>query len=302
MLLTDLGIHHLRALDMLLAERSVTRAAARLGLTQSAVSHSLRQLREALDDPLFVRGSGGMVPTPRAEALALPLHRALHDLAAALEGTGGWEPSTARHRFVLSMADSFTLTVLPKLLELCRLEAPGIDIDVVPDLRTSNQGMLEAGDADVLLGVQPPDRPGLRARALFDDGFACLVRADHPELGEHLDLDTFTRLPHALISPTGSGAGVVDEALDRIGRERRVQLRIRYFLAAPLLIARSDLLLTAPTRLARVFAGLEPLKLLPPPLELPRFTTCLIWHERLHRDPAHRWLRGAVVRVCGDAE
>lgn len=291
-----LDLHHLRALDAVLAERSVTRAAARLSLTPSAVSHALRGLRDTLDDPLLVRGPGGMVPTPRAESLQGPLHQALRDLERALQGGDGFDPAASTRTFRLLMPDSLTLTVLPDLLALVRAEAPGVDLDVRPTL--GSRTGLEDGEADVAFVVGTPLDPTLRSRALLDGHLACCVRADHPDVGDVLDLDTFCRLPHALMSPTGTGTGVVDTALAALGRSRRVHLRIRYFLAAPLVVARSDLVLTGPRDLLSVFADLAPLRVLDAPLPLAPFTVKLVWPERLHDDPGHRWLRRAVVQAA----
>ena len=128
--LDQLNLHHLRALDALLAEGSVTRAAQRLGLTPSALSHALRGLREVLDDPLMVRGTGGMVPTPRAEALALPLRRALHDLSQALTDAPAFDPATATRTFRVGMPDSLAFLLMPRLIGRLRQEAPVVDLEV----------------------------------------------------------------------------------------------------------------------------------------------------------------------------
>lgn len=297
-ILARLELHHLRALDALLSERSATRAAARLGLTQSALSHSLRQLRDVLGDPLFVRGPGGLVPTPRAEALAGPLRRALSELARALDAQERWDPARASRRFTLVMGDAFALTLLPTLLALARAEAPGVDLDVRAPPRGRPELGLELLDADLALGVNFDPLPGQRTRALLSETFACIARADHPELREGLDLDTYCRLPHALVTPRGDGGSVVDTALAKLGRERRVVLRIEYFLAAPLLVAHSDLLLTLPMRLAQRLEALGTLQVFDPPLTLPGFTWRMLWTDRTDEDPACGWLRGLVLRAA----
>ncbi len=295
--LQHLSLHQLKVLLTLLEERSVSGAARRLGVTQPAVSHSLRALRESLDDPLLVAGARGMVPTPRAAALAGPLRRTVRELEAVLGGADAFDPAAARRTFVIATWDGLTVTLLPGLLDRIRREAPGIDLDVRPVPREGSGPGLEDGAIDLAVEVRPRDAPGLKKRALHDDAFVCVVRADHPEVGESLDLDTYTRLPHALISPQGEGSGAVDRALAAIGRSRRVVLRIRYFLAAPLIVARSDLVLTAPRSLAEGLATLAPLRVLAPPIDVPAFTTSMVWHERSDLDPGHRWLREAVVAV-----
>ncbi|HND29171.1 MAG TPA: LysR family transcriptional regulator [Myxococcota bacterium] len=294
--LERLELHHLRALDLLLRTRSVTRTAERLGLTQSAVSHSLRQLREVLGDPLLVRKGDGLEPTPRAEAMADPLRRALGELGGALGIGTAWDPAFSRRSFVIVMPDTHALLLLPPLLKLLRTEAPGVDLDVraAPDGRPE-LGLYSQG-ADMAVVVRSPELPGVMGSTLFEEEFACLVRADHPEVGAELDLATFVRLGHALMSPQGSGTTVVDTALEKVGLSRRIVLKIAYFLAAPLLVAQSDLVLTAPRRLAEQFATMAPLRVLKPPLPLPNFPVRMLWPERLNQDPGHRWLREALRR------
>lgn len=292
--LARLELHHLRALDALLDTRSVTRAAARLGVSQSALSHTLRGLREAIDDPLLVRGPGGLVPTPRAEAMAGPLRQAMAGLSAVLSADRAWHPATARRTFSLTMADALSMTVMRGLLTVVRAEAPGVDLVV----RAAGDGMaaLTTGDIDLAFVVGVPNLPGVHVRALYEEAFVCLVRAGHPEVGDTLDLDTWTRLGHALVSPLGGAGSVVDTALAAVGRERRVVLRVPYFLAAPLLIASSDLVLTLPRRVALLLVEMAPLRILEPPIPLPHFTQRMVWPTRLQEDPGHRWLRDAVVR------
>lgn len=297
--LEALSLHQLKVLLMLLEERSVSAAARRLGVTQPAVSHVLRALREQLGDPLLVAGARGMAPTPRALALAGPLRRTVRELEVLLRGGADFELGSVQRVFVLATWDGISTTLAPGVLARAAREAPGVDFDVRPLPREGSAPGLEDGSLDLSIEVGPHDVPGLRTRALYDDDFVCLVRADHPQVGETLDLETYLRLPHALMSPQGDGKGVVDRVLAGMGLARRVVLRIRYFLAAPLVVARSDLVVTAPRALAGGFVGMAPLRVFPPPIELPRFTTHMVWHERAEADPAHRWLREAVVATCG---
>jgi DNA-binding transcriptional LysR family regulator len=290
-------VNLLVALDAMLREGSVTRAAARLGVTQSAMSHALRQLRELLGDPLLVRGTGGMVLTPRAESLAVPLRRGLEDLKLALRDEPLFDPAAARRAFTIATNDAVGLLILPPLLDLFGREAPGIDLDVTPGDMPRYAHQLETGALDLALGAAFDAAPGIRTRTLMAEQFACLVRADHPEVKETLDLATYVRLPHVLISPRGEGQGFVDAALEPLGLRRRIALRIRYFLLAPIVVARSSLVLTAPRRISEILAEAFPLRVLRPPLELSDFTIVMAWHERFDNDPAQRWLRRSVVRA-----
>lgn len=291
--LADVNLNLLVALDALLDAGTVTGAAQRTGVTQSAMSHALRQLRELLGDPLLVRGAGGLVPTPRAEALRVPIRRALLDLQHALRDPPSFDPATAQRRFLLGTGDYFAHIVLPPLLQRS-LDTPGIDLDVLPFSVATDLPKLATGELDLALGAFVPESPGLQQEPLFTDGFVCLVRREHPLVRRRLTLRQYVQLPHVLISPTGSGPSPVDEQLAAQGLRRRIALRIRYFLAAPMVVATSDLVLTAPRRLGEVFARHFDLQLHEPPVALQPFTVVQLWHQRFDADPGHRWLRERV--------
>jgi DNA-binding transcriptional LysR family regulator len=178
-----------------------------------------------------------------------------------------------------------------------RAEAPGVDLDVRPIDERRTPELLESGAVDLIIQAFPTTAPALRQQRLFQEGFACLVRQGHPEVGRRLELAQYLRLPHALISPRGEGEGIVDQALAKQGLSRRIALRLPFFLTAPLVITRSDLVLTAPRRMVEGFAQVWPLQVFEPPLPLPTFNTVQLWHERYEDEPAHRWLREALVRA-----
>jgi DNA-binding transcriptional LysR family regulator len=296
--LTDVNLNLLVALDALLREGSVTRAAERVGVSQSAMSHTLRQLRELFGDPLLVRGKGGMVPTPRAEALVVPLRRGLGELKKALGRQAGFSPEETTRTVRVATADGISVALLPPVLDIVRREAPGLDLDVVP-LELANIGMqLEAGEVDVAIGVGFPPLTGLRTRKLIEARFVCVVREGHPCVGDHLTLETWAKLPHALVGTGRSGPGIVDTALAEVGLERRVALRVRSFVAAPLIVAKSDLVLTLVEGLARPFLDAYPLRVFEPPLRLPDITIRMVWHERFGADPALTWFRDVLHRAA----
>jgi DNA-binding transcriptional LysR family regulator len=299
--LTAINLNLVVALDALLTEANVTRAARRVGVTQSAMSHSLRQLRELLGDALLIRGRGGMVRTPRAEQLAAPVHRGLLELRRALRNEPVFEPRTTTRRFTLATGDYFAATLLPELLARLGREAPHVDL-VVRHLVTEQMAShMESGEVDLSVAAFPPDSSSLRQQKLFTEDFVCVVREGHPATRQGLDLETYLRLPHVLISPRGEGAGVVDTALAQQGRSRRIALRLPYFLTAPLAVVRTDHVLTAPRRLVETFTGAWPLQVLPPPVALRSFDVLQVWHERFDDDPAHRWLRAQVLQAAGRA-
>ncbi len=299
--LSQVNLNLMVSLDALIAERSVTRAARRLGVSQSAMSHSLRQLRDLLDDALLVRGKGGMQPTPRALQLAVPLAHALASLRQTLRGEHSFDPRTSTRRFTLAMLDAIAMILLPGLMTRLRAAAPGVDLDIVP-FEPRNYGLqLETGQVDAVVSVGFPDVPGVRLRRGPSSDFVCLVREGHPCVGESLSLQTWAKLPHILVSPQGSGGpGMVDTALAAHGLERRVAVRIRYFLAAPMLVAESDLVLTTTRALAQRFTRNFPLRMLEAPVELPQIRVGAGWHERFQDDPANQWLRELVLEALQD--
>jgi DNA-binding transcriptional LysR family regulator len=298
--LAALDLNGLVVLDALLATLSVTAAAQRLRLSQSATSHALARLRASFGDPLLVRGAGGLVLTARAEALAGPLREALAGLRTAVKGPRPFDPATARRLFTIATPDYTELVMLPALTRAIGLAAPGIDLRLrMYDHTMADQ--LARGDFDVAIGVVLPenDRPGVRTRRLFDERFVCIVRKGHPALGKRWTLERFLELDHALIAPSGRPGGAVDDALAKRGLSRRVALLVPHFLAAPFVIAQTDLVLTLPERVAMTFAKTLPLELLPPPFPVPGFAMILLWHDRTHHDSAHVWLRERIVEVAG---
>ncbi|HET7714432.1 MAG TPA: LysR family transcriptional regulator [Bauldia sp.] len=295
--LRGLDLNLLIVLKALIAEKSVTRAAALLGLSQPAASHALARLRKALGDRLLVRTPQGMEPTPRARAIAEPLERALADLARAINRPGPFDPARARRRFRIATDDYHEIVLLPRLLARLWHEAPGIDIRVTPVSDRSGRDLAE-GRIDLIIDpvtVLGP-LPGAYAQRILDERFVCAVREGHPAVGKKLTLEVLVKLPHVLVAPAGRPGGVVDAALTKLGLRRRVAVEIPHFLAVPAIVREIDAVATMPERIARAFgAGL---RILAPPIDLPSFTIETVWHERHHGDPAHAWFRGLVAEVA----
>ena len=286
-------------LDAILAEGSVTRAARRVGLTQPAMSQALARLRKLFDDPLFVRTPRGMVATARAADLASPVRRALAEIDRALASRSTFDPRTAKRAFTLAALDYAELVILPPLLHRLARGAPGIDLRVRALRQVDIEEELETGTVDLGIAVLAPgDEPALYGQKLFGERFVCVARADYPKLGATLSLAEYAALDHALIAPRGRPGSVVDAELAKHGLARRVALVVPHFAVAPLVVARSDLVLTVPHHVARTFVDLLPLRIVPPPLDLPGFDVVQLWHERQQQDPAHVWLRGIVLDVC----
>ncbi len=290
------------ALDALLAERHVTRAAARLGITQSAASHALARLRDLLGDPLLVRGPrGSMLPTPRATELAPAVHRILDDLADVLRGQGGFDAATATHTFHIGAADYIELVLLPKLVARLARIAPGIDLWV--------HTHIDWGDAEVAAGVLdlvigPPRRAqrpaGSYEKVLFEESFTCVVRDQHPLAGARMTLPRYAAASHVLVAPRGTPGSLVDDQLATTGRTRRIAVAVPHFLVVPYVVAATDLVATLPTRVANLFADTLGLTRMAPPLELAGFQMAMAWHERMHNDVRHRWLREQLLAVAAE--
>ena len=274
--LRTLDLNLLKTLDALLDERSVTRAAARLALTQPAVSGMLN------------RAPHGMVPTTRAEALAAPVKRILADIDVLLQPVA-FDPNTARLTFTLAATDYALRAVVVPFIAALKTQAPGIRVRVVPVTPGSLVSQLEQGAIDVAL-ITPHTTPDeLHSRALYEERYVCMMRADHPNAGEPMTLDRFCALEHVLVSYEGDGfRGVTDSALEKIGRTRHVGLSVSHFLVLPDVLALSDMIAVVPSRIAENQTGMF---ICETPVPVPGFTKSMAWHGRTHR------LRGLLLQT-----
>src|SRR3954471_4290279 len=292
----DLDLNLLRVFDAVLHEGTVTAAAGRLELTQPAVSNALARLRALLGDPLFVRTASGMEPTPFARGVAEPVRQALALLDSALAHGPGFDPATATRAFRFYMSDLGQIEFLPPLIERIQKQAPGVRLEAVALEVEDIAAALAAGSLDLAVGVLPALGAPVRRRALFRDPYLCLMRADHPI--KSLTKKKFSEASHALVSYRG-GHRVIEEALERAGLARKIALRVPHFTVVPMVLERTDLILTLPARVARVFERRGKLKALPPPVSIPPAEVAVHWHERFEADPGNRWLREQVIELFG---
>ena len=290
----ELDLNLLRVFDAVLRGRGVTAAAAQLSLTQPAVSNALARLRAAFDDALFLRTPQGMEPTPFARELAEPVRQALALLEAALAHGPGFDPASSSRSFRFYMSDLGQIEFLPPLLERMRCIAPQVRLEALTLEPEDIGAALAAGSLDLAVGFLPALGPPLRRRALFKDPYLCLLRADHPI--STLTRKTFVEASHALVSYRG-GHRVVEESLERAGVGRRVVLRVPHFTVVPMVLERTDLILTLPARVARVFERRGSLKALPPPIPIPPAEVAMHWHERFEADAGNRWLREQLAEL-----
>jgi len=290
------------ALDVLLTERNVSRAAARLGLSQSALSAQLARMRELFGDPLLLRTARGMLPTAKAEALAAPVRQVLFDIGRIVHPGEVFDAARATTTFVIAATDYVEYTLLPRLVDYLAAHAPRARLAVRPTAFGALGQQLESGEVD--LAVLARHRvgetlPDVHTRPLYSEGFVSVVRRDHPRVGAKLTLDVFCELDHVFVSPAGGGfAGQTDEVLAALGRSRNVRLSVPHFLLVPEIVARSDMVAVLPEQLARGYA--DRLRILPSPIEIGGFTIAEAWHERVHRDPAQAWLRQALVEILAE--
>jgi len=300
--ITGMNVHEfdlnlLRVFDAVLREKGVTPAAARLGLTQPAVSNALARLRKLFGDALFVRTPGGVDATPFARELAEPIRQALALLESALAHGPGFDPATSARAFRFYMSDLGQIEFLPPLVERVQRDAPGVRLEAVALEVEDIADALAAGALDVAIGFLPGLAAPVRRHALFRDPYLCLMRADHPVAA--LTKKRFLEASHALVTYRG-GHRVIEEALDRAGLARRIALRVPHFTVVPMVLERTDLILTLPARVARVFERRARLKALPPPVAIPPAEVALHWHERFEQDPGNRWLRELMVELYSD--
>lgn len=299
-LLAEFDVGLLLTFDALLKDKNVTHAAARLNITQSALSARLTRLRQLLGDPLFIPSTSGrgMVASPHALALQPELTRLLEQLSDFIGTAKVFDPATSKRVFRIAATDNPVSILAPDLIPLIKSIAPEVRIAFTSPDKARIAEALEQGEIDVFIGVAEDGAPGLMARKLFQERFVTAQRRGHPRGSGPLTLDEFCALDHLLISTSGGHfAGMVDQALAELGRERRVSVSVQSYALAPLILGSTDLICTLPRRFLARFD--QVLDLVDAPIELAPFEMNLFWHSRMSADAAHAWLRQQVLRSAG---
>lgn len=278
---------------------SLSAAARQVGLSQPAASHALARLRRALGDPLFVRTSRGMHPTPYGERLGRAIEQALVALRSGVEPHAVFDPATSRRVFSLYLSDVGQMVFLPRLLEYLKREAPGIALRVRPVPAQAPHALLESGEVDIAVGYFTTFAAGFFQRRLFRERYVCVARADHPAFARGMSLEAFSSVPHAWADASGMAHELLEQLFRRQKVRREIKLVVPQFMVLPLVIAATDLLVVMPGRLAEQFARLVPLKVMEPPVRVPSYDIRMYWHERFHRDAANRWLRQTFAALFG---
>jgi DNA-binding transcriptional LysR family regulator len=281
-------------LEAIVVEGGVSRAAEKLNLTQPAVSHALARLRDMLGDPLFTRHGRKLVPTGLTKRLIEPLSQSLRSLDMLLDKGQGFDPARSQETFVVAMRDPAEVVILPTVMRRIARDAPGISLQVVQVRRRSLEAALADGMVDAALDVPLPLSDSVRHQRLAADGFVVVARKGHPDMRPGFSLATYLKQQHVMVTGRRKGPGPEDLEL---GQRRRVRLRCRNYLAAFRVVGATDLVLTMPERYASLLGtGLE-IRSLRMPLKVPPLELCLYWHDRVHDDPANRWLRGVLQSV-----
>jgi DNA-binding transcriptional LysR family regulator len=277
--------------------RNVTEASKQLHLTQSSVSHALARLRNLCGDLLFVRSSGGMVPTQVAQAMIEPLEKALTAIRDSLGSATPFDPRTSQRRFQLLLTDIGQLIYLPPLLEHLKEHAPQIGIDVQNLPIDDYPALFLDGAAEMAIGYVPNVVAGFHDQRLFASPQVCMLRADHPEIQGSITLAQYLAASHIVVEPPGRGPGVVEKALARARWQRNVALRLPNIFAGPLIVRRTDHIMTVPAHARFLLDDLAGMVFLPLPFETDTMHIKLLWHERTHQDPGNQWLRGVITAL-----
>jgi DNA-binding transcriptional LysR family regulator len=285
----------------LMEERSVTRAADRLGITQPALSNALARLREMMQDQLFIRERYGIQPTPMALELAPVIAAALARIDDAILGQQDFDPRQAERLMTIAPNSYVEFVLVPAIVARLREVAPGIRLRLTPFGTDLGETGVMSGTTAMVFGriIDPPNN--LVVQHLMDEGLACVVRADHPEIGGSISLEQYEHMRHVNVLPPGRLRVGLFTALEQQGIKREVAVSVTHFLAVPEMIAVTDYCATLPNRICQRLAADPRLKVLPTPVDLGTFPVEMAWHVRYRNDPAHRWLRTLISDIVKEA-
>ena len=299
-LLGKIDLHLIKVLHIVLTERSVSRAAIRLGMYQPAVSAALRRLRDLAGDPLLVRSGAGMVPTDAGLRMIEPSASILRAAEVMFSDARGFDPATAKTVFSLAASDYLDPLFLPHLVAQIKSQAPYCRIEMrALSPESDYRAHLAQGDIDIVIGnwTEPPD--DLHMGRLFGDDVVCLVSSRHPAVRRGWDVKSWLEAEHIAPTPTHLGAkGVIDDHLEQLGLQRNIMARCPHFGLIPAMVASSLLVLTTGRQYCERYSEGLPLKILPCPIEFPRMMYYQLWHERSHASNSAKWLRERVKAVA----
>jgi DNA-binding transcriptional LysR family regulator len=304
MQLHSLDIKLLAIFDSVLRHKSLTLAGESMGLTQPAMSQSLLKLRKYFKDPLFVRTTHGMEPTPRALELAEPVALILDTVKGKLERLPAFDPMTSERTFSLSCSDIGAASFVPPILARFKKVAPRAKLRTAALNAKEVRDGLEAGDVDISIGAYPDFGAGIFQQRLYKETVVCVVRPDHPSVKSSLTKDQFAALPHILVSGVGTGHSytAIEKLLTGLIPLDHIALRLPSFLAAASIVRNTDMILALPRGSGTKLIADLGLKAFDPPIEIPLLQINQYWHERYHHDAAHKWFRGLLAELFMEGE
>lgn len=302
----NLDLNLLRVFDAVMSEQNLTRAADRLAMTQPAVSNALKRLRETLDDDLLIRGAHGVKPTSRAEELWPAVQLALSGLEAAI-APENFDVSNSKATARLAMADSTASLLLPSLMRSIALDAPGLNVRMSPLTSRDPRLLLVQGNIDIAIGSFPGAVAQLNGEQgaessicherVYSGDTVCIMRRDHPLVTSDLTVDSYCAALHALVSFSGRAQGPADQALARLGRQRRIALTVNQFFIVVQMVARSDLISIVPRHLIASMGMVDLIVEKELPFALPRIHADMLWHQRDTRNPPNKWIRNTLSAI-----
>ncbi len=295
--LRDIDLNLLVIFNQLLIDRRVSTTADKLGLSQPAISNSLKRLRTLLKDELFVRTARGMEPTPYALHLIEPSGYALSTLQNALNQRDSFDPATSERTFTLGVTDIGEIYFMPTLMAMLSSEAPNIKISTLRHNTGHLGDDMAAGNVDIAIGLLPSLTTGFFQRRLFKQRYVCLFRQGHPKARNPISLAQYKSLPHVGVTSTNTGHSEVDEWMIRKGISRDIHLHVPHFVAVGHILQSSDLIATVPERFAQKCSGPFQLETSPLPFKLPEIAINLFWHAKYNREPANMWLRQRIIEL-----
>jgi DNA-binding transcriptional LysR family regulator len=290
-----LSARELRLLEILYSTHSVTKTADQLGQTQPTISSWLKRIRDQLKDPLFVRTSEGMSPTPRAEIVVSKAREILEAMRLINGGAPRFDPRTSTRVFRMCIPDAAQITLMPGMLRFIRINAPHVQIEALP-VDTQTELLLESGEADLAFGGFVSGlEAGFYQQTLFEQDFVCLVSNQHPRIKEQLTLDDYQREAHIAVG-YGSANAVIETELKRQHVERRVLLSLQGVLGVGQIIATTDMITTLPGQIGATLAARGAVRLFQCPVPMHPIVVKQYWHTRFHRDPGNQWLRAVCAK------
>ena len=295
--LSQVDLNLFVVLEAIYREGNITRAGQQLNLTQPAISHALKRLRDLLQDPLFVRQGPHMVPTPFTRNMIEQVRQALQILELNLSQSRNFVPEHARRNFHLSLWEYAEALILPSLLKRLTHAAPGMSITTSRVKRRDLETELASGSVDLAIDIPMTVSDRIRHKWLLNEPFVVIARQGHPAIGGRLDLDTYLAQRHIQVSSRRHGPSLIDVELSRRGLRRQVFLRSQHNLTACMVVSKTDMLLTLPERHAQLLNTVLVNQVYPFPLQVPRLEAHLYWHESVENDPANRWLREEIEKV-----